>query len=92
MLKGTAMAKKVKANDHTEQDDKRQSRQNSGDMSDPQNVQGKALQMNENSAGGRKARSPAPVRGSSPPPNQQKSQGKALQMNENSVEDKGRGL
>jgi hypothetical protein len=86
------MPKQVKANDHTVQDEKKRPPQESGDMSDHQNVQGKALQMNENSVGGRKRRAPAlPVRGSSPPPNQQKSQGEALQVNENSVEDKGPG-
>jgi hypothetical protein len=44
------MGKQVKANDGTVQDEKRQP-QASGDISDHQNVQGKALQMNENSAG-----------------------------------------
>ena len=47
-------------------------------------VQGEALQMNDNSVGGKKpARSPGPTVADKP--NSPKVQGKALQVNENSV-------
>jgi hypothetical protein len=47
------------------------------------NVQGDALQMNDNSAGGKKPASPQPPDAGEP--NQHKGQGKALQVNENSA-------
>ena len=67
----------------------RQPQQQSGDHRDRQNVQGKALQMNNNSVGG-KGPAPstaAPQQGPVDRPDQHKVQGKALQVNENSVED-----
>jgi hypothetical protein len=62
--------------------------QQSGDKRNQRN-EGKALQMNDNSAGGKEpGRSQSlPRRGSGDKPNEQKPQGKALQVNENSVED-----
>jgi hypothetical protein len=49
----------------------------------------KALEVNENSAGGKPAQSPSPA-GKAPSgekPAEHKPQGKSLQVNENSVED-----
>ena len=85
------MSKEFEVNDNTPQDQERQPPQQSSDKRNQPNVQGKALQMNDNSAGGKEpARSPALARrGSGDKPNQQKLQGKALQVNENSVEDQG---
>jgi hypothetical protein len=85
------MAKELDANDNTAQDQDRQPQQQSGDKRNPQKLEGKALQVNENSVGDQqRARSPAlPQRGSGDKPNQQKLQGKALEVNENSVEDQG---
>jgi hypothetical protein len=89
--KENAMAKEPEVNDNTPQDQERQPRQQSGDKRNEQNVQGNALQMNDNSAGGKEpARSPAlPRRGSGDKSNQQKLRSKALQVNENSLEDHG---
>jgi hypothetical protein len=71
------MKKELEANDNTERDQ-------SGDQRNPRSVQGEALKMNDNSAGGKK-----PARASEPPdagkPNPHKIQGKALQVNEKSV-------
>jgi hypothetical protein len=71
------MKKELKVNVNTERDQ-------SGDQPHPRSVQGGALQMNDNSAGGKK-----PARASEPPDagktNPHKIQGKALQVNENSV-------
>ncbi len=63
--------------------------QESDDKRGREDNQGKALQMNENSLGGKEpARPQAPSRrGSGGEPNEQKLQGKALQVNENSVEE-----
>jgi hypothetical protein len=59
-------------------------RDQSGDQPNPRDVQGEALQMNDNSVGGKKAaRSPEPP--DADKPNSPKVQGKALQVNENSV-------
>jgi hypothetical protein len=68
---------------------KGQPQQQSGDKRKEQKLQGKALQVNENSVEDQEpARSPAPpLRGSGDKRNHQKFQGKALQVNENSVED-----
>jgi hypothetical protein len=55
----------------------------SGEPPNPRNVQGEALQMNDNSAGGKK-----PVSSQLPnaaEPNPHKGQGKALQVNENTA-------
>jgi hypothetical protein len=71
------MAKELEVNDNTGRDQ-------SGDQPNPRDVQGEALQMNDNSVGGKK-----PARSLEPPdadkPNSPKVQGKALQVNENSV-------
>jgi hypothetical protein len=85
------MAKELEVNDNTARDQERQPQQQSGDKRNQRDVQGKALQMNDNSVGGKEpAGSPAlPQRGSGDKPDQQKLQGKALQVNENSVEDQG---
>ena len=63
----------------------------SGDKHDQQKLQGKAFQVNENSAGDQKAaRSPTPPRrGSDDKHNEQKPRGKAFEVNENSVKDQG---
>ena len=84
------MAKEFELNDNVAQDQERQRQQQSDDKRNQQNVPGKALQMNDKSAGG-KGPPALPRRGSSGKPNQQKLQGKALQVNENSVEDQGAG-
>jgi hypothetical protein len=61
-------------------------RDQSGKQPNRRNVQGEALQMNENSTGGKE-----PARASEPPdagkPNPRKIQGNALQVNEKSVGD-----
>ena len=49
----------------------------------PNRRQGEALQMNDNSAGGKKPASPQPPAAGEPDPH--KGQGKALQVNENSA-------
>jgi hypothetical protein len=49
----------------------------------PGNVQGEALQMNDNSAGGKKPASPEPPDAGKSNPH--KGQGKALQVNESSA-------
>jgi hypothetical protein len=65
------MKKELEANDNTERDQ-------SGDQRNPRSVQGEALKMNDNNAGGKKS-----ARVSEPPdagkPNPHKIQGKALQ-------------
>jgi hypothetical protein len=71
------MKKQIEANDNAAQDQP-------GDKPNRRDVQGKALQMNDNSVGGKKPASPEP------PPDAGKlspheGQGKALQINENSV-------
>jgi hypothetical protein len=55
----------------------------SGEPPNRRNVQGEALQMNDNSAGGKKPASPRPPAAGEPNPH--KGQGKALQVNENSA-------
>jgi hypothetical protein len=82
-----AMAKALGVNDSTVQNQERQPQQQSGDK---QKLQGKALQVNENSVEDQEPlRSPAPSQpgSSGDEPNQQKLQGNAFQVNENSVED-----
>jgi hypothetical protein len=49
----------------------------------PRRTQGNALQVNENSAGGKKPASSQPTDAAEPTPH--KGQGKALQVNENST-------
>jgi hypothetical protein len=68
-----AMAKVLEVNDHTPRDQERQPQQQSGDKCKQRDVQGKALQMNDNSVGGKEpARSPAlPRQGSGEKPKQQ---------------------
>jgi hypothetical protein len=52
--KGTnAMTKELEVNDNTAQDQERQPQQRSGGKRNPQKLQGKALQVNENSVGAR---------------------------------------
>ena len=53
----------------------------SGEPPNRRNVQGEALQMNDNSAGGKKPASPEPSDADKANPH--KGQGKALQVNEN---------
>lgn len=71
------MKKELEANDNTE-------RGQAGDQRNARRVQGEALKLNDNSAGGKK-----PARASEPSdagnPNPHKIQGKALQVNEKSV-------
>ena len=86
-----AMAKALGANDNTAQNQERQPQQQCGDKPNQQKLQGKALQVNENSVEDvedqESGRLPAsPLRGTGDKPNQQKLQGKALQVNENNVE------
>jgi hypothetical protein len=57
-------------------------RDRSGEQPKPRKVQGEALQMNDNSAGGKKPASPHPSDADKANPH--KGQGKALQVNENS--------
>jgi hypothetical protein len=85
------MTKELDVNDNTAQDQHRHPQQQSGDKRNPQKLQGKAFQVNENSVGGQEAaRSPAPPRrGSGDKRNEQKLQGKAFEVNENSVKDQG---
>ena len=85
------MAKELDVNDNTPQDQDRQPQRQSGDKRNPQKLQGKAFQVNENSVGNQETtRSPAPPRrGSGDKRNEQKLQGKAFEVNENSVEDQG---
>jgi hypothetical protein len=79
------MAKELEMNDKTAQNQER----HSSDKRNQQKLQGKALQMNENSAEDREAaRSPVSPQQSGDKRNQQKLQGKALQVNENSVDDR----
>jgi hypothetical protein len=50
--KGTnAMTKELEVNDNTAQDQERQPQQRSGGKRNPQKLQGKAVQVNENSVG-----------------------------------------
>jgi hypothetical protein len=55
----------------------------SGEPPNRRNVQGEALQMNDNSAGGKKPASPQPFDADKATPH--KGQGKALQVNEDSA-------
>ena len=55
----------------------------SGEPPNRRNVQGEALQMNDNSAGGKKPASPQPSDADEPNPH--RGPGKALQVNENSA-------
>jgi hypothetical protein len=82
-----AMKKELEANDNAKGNQQRPPQQQSGDKRNQRN-EGKALQVNDNSAGGKEpGRSQSlPRRGSGDKPNAQKLQGKALQVNENSVE------
>jgi hypothetical protein len=58
-----AMAKALDVNDNTAQTQKRQPQQQSGDKRNQQKLEGKALQVNENSVEDPEpARSPAPPR------------------------------
>jgi hypothetical protein len=58
-----AMAKALEANDNTAQNQERQPQQQSGDKRNQQKLQGKALQVNENSVEDQEpAGSPAPPR------------------------------
>jgi hypothetical protein len=81
------MAKELETNDNSPQDQDRQPQPLSGDKPHQHKLQGKALQVNENSAEDEvPARSLAlPRRGSGG--KRQKLQGKALQVNKNSAED-----
>jgi hypothetical protein len=82
------MAKELKMNDNTAQNQERQPQQKPGDKRNQQKLQGKALQVNENSVEDQEpARSPAHPQQSSDKRNQPKPEGKAFQVNENSVED-----
>jgi hypothetical protein len=56
-------------------------RDRSNEQPKPLKVQGQALQMNDNSAEGKKPASPQPSNADKPNPH--KGQGKALQVNEN---------
>ena len=58
-------------------------RDRAGEQPKPRKAQGEALQMNDNSAGGKKPASPQPPATGEPDPH--KGQGKALQVNENSA-------
>jgi hypothetical protein len=73
------MNKKLDAHGNTAQDE-------SGDKPDVRKVQGKALQMNDNSAEGKKpAKSPVAPPGVGDEPNPENVQGEGLQVNENSA-------
>jgi|HubBroStandDraft_2_1064218.scaffolds.fasta_scaffold54068_3 hypothetical protein len=76
-------------NDNSTQDQDRQPQQLSGDRPNQHKLQGKALQVNENSVEDEaSARSPALLRrGSGGKRTRQKLQGKALRVNKNSAED-----
>ena len=80
--------KELETNDNARGNQERPPQQKSGDKR-KQGNEGKALQMNDNSAGGKEpGRSQSlPRRGSGDKPNEQMLQGKAPQVNENSVED-----
>ena len=82
------MKKQLEANDNAKGNRERPPQQQSGDKRNQRN-EGKALQVNDNGAGGKEpGRSQSlPHRGPGDKPNEQKLQGKALQVNENSVED-----
>ena len=77
------MTKELEVNDNTAQDQERQPQQQSGGERNPQKLQGKALQVNENSVEDEvSARSPALLRrGSGGKRTRQKLQGKALRVN-----------
>jgi hypothetical protein len=73
------MSQKLEANDNTAQDQ-------SGDEPNRRDVQGKGLQMNDNSAEGKKpAKSPVAPPGVGDEPNPENVQGEGLQVNENSA-------
>jgi hypothetical protein len=57
-----AMAKALEVNDNTAQNEKRKPRQQSGDKHNQQKLQGKALQVNENSEDQEPVGSPASPR------------------------------
>ena len=80
--------KELETNDNARGNQERPPQQKYGDKR-KQGNEGKALQMNDNSAGGKEPGrlQSLPRRGSGDKPNEQKLQGKALQVNENSVED-----
>jgi hypothetical protein len=73
--KEDAMKKELEGDDNPGRD-------RAGEQPKPREVQGEALQMNDNSAGGKKPASPQPSAADKPSPH--KGQGKALQVNENS--------
>jgi hypothetical protein len=83
-----AMKKELETNDNAKGNQERPPQQPSGNKRKQRN-EGEALQMNDNSAGGKEPGrlQSLPRRGSGDKPNEQKLQGKALQVNENSVED-----
>ena len=72
------MNEKLEANDNIARDE-------SGDKSDPGNVQGEALQMNGNSAEGKKLAKSRAGPGVGDKPHSRSDQGKNLQVNENSA-------
>jgi hypothetical protein len=84
-----AKVKEVEVKNSAERDHERETQRRSVDKQDRPKLQGKALQINQNSVGGQ---DPAPKlapprRDSGEKPNEQKLQGKALQINKNSAED-----
>jgi hypothetical protein len=83
------MAKEPKVK-KTAQKQERQPQNTPGDKPNEHELQGKALQMNENTAGGKApAQSPAaPQQPSGDKPDEQKLHGKALEINDNSLEGK----
>jgi len=83
------MKKELETNDNARGNQARPpQQQQSGDKRNRRN-EGEALQVNDNSAGGKEpGRSQSlPRRGSGDKPNEHKLQGKALQVNENSAKD-----
>jgi hypothetical protein len=82
------MKKQLETNDNARGNQERPPPPQSGDKRNQRN-EGKALQVNDNSAGGKEpGRSQSlPRRGSGDKPNEHKLQGKALQVNENSAKD-----
>ena len=72
------MNKKLEANDNIARDQ-------SGDKFDRGNVQGEALQMNDNSAEGKRPPKSRAVSGAGKKSNSHDDQGKGLQVNENSA-------
>jgi hypothetical protein len=72
------MNKKLDAHGNTAQDE-------SGDKPDVRKVQGRALQMNDNTARGKKPAKSRATPGVCDNPNPENVQGKGLQVNENSA-------